>query len=171
MPQIAEPAARADLQVDSGLFREGMSRVAGAVHVITTAGPAGRAGFTATAVASVSDDPPTLLVCLHATSRVWPALEANGRFGVNTLCAEDGGLANVFAGRTGAFGEARFAAGDWQISDGVPLLRSALVHFGCRLVEARQIATHRVLIGAVELVRLAGQGPGLVYKGRTYHAL
>jgi flavin reductase (DIM6/NTAB) family NADH-FMN oxidoreductase RutF len=171
MPLIAEPAARADLPADPRLFREGMSRVAGAVHIISTAGPAGRAGFTATAVASVSDDPPTLLVCLNATSRVWPVLEANGRFAVNTLRAGDGSLADVFAGRTGASGESRFASGDWQMSQGLPLLRSALVHFGCRLVEARQIATHRVLIGAVEQVELAAAGAGLVYKGRAYHAL
>lgn len=171
MPQIAEPPARADMPADPSLFREGMSRVAGAVHVITTAGPAGRAGFTATAVASVSDDPPTLLVCLHATSRVWPVLEANGRFAVDTLCATDARLADVFAGRTGAFGEARFKQGDWQSVDGLPLLPSSLVHFGCRLVEARQIATHRVLIGAVEQVALGAARPGLVYRGRTYHTL
>ncbi len=45
-------------------FREGMSRLGAAVNIITTDGPAGRAGFTASAVCSVTDSPPTLLVCL-----------------------------------------------------------------------------------------------------------
>ena len=48
--------------VDQAQFREAMSRLGAAVHVVTTAGPAGIAGFTATAVVSVSDQPATLLV-------------------------------------------------------------------------------------------------------------
>src|SRR3981189_248751 len=51
--------------VDPTAFREAMSRLGAAVHVITTAGPAGKAGTTATAVCSVTDAPPTLLVCLN----------------------------------------------------------------------------------------------------------
>jgi len=55
--------------VDSVLFREAMSRLGAAVHVITTAGPGGKAGATATAVCSVSDAPPTLLMCLNRRSQ------------------------------------------------------------------------------------------------------
>ena len=40
--------------VEPTLFREAMSRLGAAVHVITTAGPGGKAGATATAVCSVS---------------------------------------------------------------------------------------------------------------------
>ncbi|MET0746456.1 MAG: flavin reductase, partial [Microvirga sp.] len=52
-------APRHDPSPDPSRFREGMSRVAGAVHLVTTDGPAGRAGFTATAVTPVTDDPPS----------------------------------------------------------------------------------------------------------------
>ncbi|MBW6425505.1 flavin reductase [Rhizobium sp. XQZ8] len=45
-------------------FRDGMSWLAAAVHIVTTDGPGGLAGFTASAVSSVTDRPPTLLVCL-----------------------------------------------------------------------------------------------------------
>src|SRR4051794_17433238 len=55
--------------VDALRFRDGMSRVAASVHVVTTAGPAGRAGFTATAVAPVTDSPASLLVCIDAAGR------------------------------------------------------------------------------------------------------
>ena len=51
--------------VEPKVFREAMSRLGAAVHVITTDGPSGKTGFTATAVCSVSDAPPTLLVCLN----------------------------------------------------------------------------------------------------------
>jgi len=46
-------------------FRDAMARLGAAVNIVTTDGTAGRAGFTASAVCSVTDDPPTLLVCLN----------------------------------------------------------------------------------------------------------
>src|SRR6516164_3844539 len=60
--------------VEPVLFREGMSRLGAAVHVITTAGPGGQAGATATAVCSVSDAPPMLLVCLNRRSQTTPVV-------------------------------------------------------------------------------------------------
>ena len=56
------------------VFREAMSRLGAAVHIVTTAGPAGMAGFTATAVCSVSDAPPMLLVCLNRKSQGGPII-------------------------------------------------------------------------------------------------
>ena len=50
---------------DKASFRDAMAHVGAAVNIITTDGPAGRAGFTASAVCSVTDTPPTLLVCLN----------------------------------------------------------------------------------------------------------
>ena len=64
---------------DPNAFRQAMSRLGAAVHVITTEGPAGKTGFTATAVCSVSDAPPTLLVCLNRKSDSAPVLLGNKR--------------------------------------------------------------------------------------------
>src|SRR5882762_10678748 len=66
-------------------FREAMSRLGAAVHVVTTAGPGGKTGATATAVCSVSDAPPTLLMCLNRRSQTNPVVTENGVFCVNTL--------------------------------------------------------------------------------------
>src|SRR6202012_1073071 len=66
--------------VAAPLFREAMSRLGGAGHVGTTAGPGGKPGFTATAVCSVSDAPPTLLVCLNRKSTGAPVLHENKVF-------------------------------------------------------------------------------------------
>lgn len=57
---------------DKASFRDAMAHVGAAVNIITTDGPAGRAGFTASAVCSVTDTPPTLLVCLNRSASVWP---------------------------------------------------------------------------------------------------
>ena len=94
---------RLSAAVDATKFREAMSRLGAAVHVVTTAGPAGNAGFTATAVTSVSDEPATLLVCLKRRSRITPVLRANGVFCVNTLAADMQDIADLFAGRTGIY--------------------------------------------------------------------
>src|SRR2546423_13238591 len=79
-------------------FREAMSQLGAAVHVVTTAGPAGTAGFTATAVCSVSDRPATLLVCLNRRSQVTPILETNRVLCVNTLRAGTDAGADGVAG-------------------------------------------------------------------------
>jgi hypothetical protein len=64
--------------VEPAVFREAMSRLGAAVHVVTTAGPGGKAGTTVTAVCSVSDAPPTLLMCLNQRSHTNPAVVENG---------------------------------------------------------------------------------------------
>jgi flavin reductase (DIM6/NTAB) family NADH-FMN oxidoreductase RutF len=158
--------------VDPGLFRDAMSRLGAAVHVVATDGRAGKAGFTATAVCSVSDQPPMLLVCLSRRSQGAPILRENGVFCVNTLDADAADLADVFAGRTGAAAAERFAAGVWgTLATGAPMLTRAVVAFDCRVVEIKAVASHNVIFGAVVAVRLGPAGPALVYHGRAYKSV
>jgi len=155
--------------VEPTLFREAMSRLGAAVHVITTAGPGGKTGATATAVCSVSDAPPTLLACLNRRSQTSPAVVENGVFCVNTLGAGGDEIADVFAGRTGVAGHDRFASGDWMtLSTGSPVLVAAVIVFDCRIIEVRSVGSHNVFFGAVETVRLGPAGSALVYHDRAY---
>src|SRR4029078_11215181 len=125
-------AVAAAKSVEAKSFREAMSRLGAAVHVITTDGPNGRTGFTATAVVSVSDAPPTLLVCLNRGANSTPILRGNGVFCVNTLRAGDELIADTFAGRTKVAREARFDTGQWApLSTGSPALLSALLARHC----------------------------------------
>jgi flavin reductase len=157
---------------DAKLFREGMSRVAAAVHLVTTAGPAGEGGFTATAVTPVTDTPPKLLVCVNTASRSVRALLENGVFCVNALAHDDLDVADVFSGRSGIFGPERFLTGTWARGPaGTPLLLSSLVSFECRLSDSRIVATHHVLIGEISHIRLGENRPALVYRGRGYREL
>ncbi len=98
--------------VDQQTFRDAMSCMGAAVNIITTDGPAGRAGFTASAVCSVTDTPPTLLVCLNRGASVWPVFNENRTLCVNTLSAGQEPLSNLFGGKTPM--EHRFAAARWQ---------------------------------------------------------
>jgi flavin reductase len=155
--------------VEAGQFREAMSRLGAAVHVITTAGPGGKTGATATAACSVTDAPPTLLMCLNRKSQTNPVVIENGVFCVNTLGATEAEIADLFAGRTGVMGSDRFSKGEWTtLSTGSPVLTSAVVAFDCRIVEVRSVGSHNVFFGAVQAVRLGPQGPALVYHERAY---
>jgi flavin reductase len=155
--------------VEAGQFREAMSRLGAAVHVITTAGPGGKTGATATAACSVTDAPPTLLMCLNRKSQTNPVVIENGVFCVNTLGATEAEIADLFAGRTGVMGSDRFSKGEWTtLSTGSPVLTSAVVAFDCRIVEVRSVGSHNVFFGAVQAVRLGPQAPALVYHERAY---
>ena len=155
--------------VEAAAFREAMSRLGAAVHVVTTAGPGGKTGATATAVCSVSDAPPTLLMCLNRRSQTNPVVIENGVFCVNTLGDSGAEIADIFAGRTCVQGSDRFATGDWTVlATGSPVLSTAVVAFDCRILEVRAVASHNVFFGAVEAVRLGPTGPALVYHERAY---
>jgi flavin reductase len=154
---------------DPDQFREAMSRLGAAVHIITTNGSAGKAGFTATAVASVSDSPPTILVCLNRKSQITPIMRENKVFCVNTLASSDEDLANVFAGRQGHFMADRFKFGDWTaLETGAPALTQAIAALDCRVLEMKSVATHDIYFGEVAAIRLANAEKALVYHARAY---
>jgi flavin reductase (DIM6/NTAB) family NADH-FMN oxidoreductase RutF len=155
--------------VEPTAFREAMAKLGAAVHIVTTAGPAGKTGFTATAVCSVSDQPAMLLACLNRRSNSAPVLSQNAVFCVNTLGAQESKLADVFAGRSGLRLEERFSVGEWMtLKTGSPVLTSAVVAFDCRVIEIKAVASHNVYFGAVEAVRLGPSGQALVYHDRLY---
>ncbi len=155
-------------------FRDCIARYPSGVNVITTAGPAGRSGFTATAVTSVSDDPPTVLVCLNRKSAQNAIIKENRRFAVNLLPAGAEDLANVFAGRTGLSGEARFDHGDWTVlATGAPVLTTSIMTLDCVLLELKEVGTHTVFFGTVVGTRLTqvradGAPEILVYHDRHF---
>lgn len=156
--------------VDQHTFRDAMACVGAAVNIITTDGPGGRAGFTASAVCSVTDSPPTLLVCLNRSASVWPAFSANRTLCVNTLSAGQETLSQLFGGKTPM--EERFAAARWQSGEtGCPRLEAALVSFDCRISQVVSVGTHDILFcHIVSLVRHPTP-QGLVWFDRGYHAL
>jgi len=164
LPPLDHPEAHA--------FRDAMARVASAVHVVTTSGPGGRIGLTATAVASVSDSPPTVLACIARGSRTLAAIEASGTFCINTLPEQLVDLAEIFASRRGIEGEARFETARWgKLVTGAPVLLDAISAFDCRLVATHDVASHRIVIGEVVGLGGAGRVAGPVYRHRRFRAV
>src|SRR5687768_1384429 len=100
-----------DVQKD---FRSAMAQLSASVNVITTNGPHGQVGITMTAVCSVSDAPPTLLVCVNRKSATRDVFVGNGRLCVNVLNSTHEDLAMHFAGATKVPMEQRFAWDIWE---------------------------------------------------------
>lgn len=149
-------------------FRDAMARVCAPVNVITTNGPAGRGGFTATAMCSVTDEPPTLLVCMNSRSAQSGLFVENRRFCVNVLTGEHKDLASSFAGQQADM-DARYAAAEWiDLKSGNQALADAIVSFDCRLAEARLVGTHNIFIGEVVEIRTRKDGHALLYFDRNY---
>ena len=168
----AEIAAPSDFVPDPAHFREAMSRVGASVHIVTTDGPAGLAGITATSATSVSLEPATMLFCINKMSPSADRIIENGVFCINALSPAHRALADIFAGRTRQHLEERFAGGDWRkLVTGSPALRGAAASFDCRLIEAKPVGTHFVIIGRVEAVAYGDEGDTLAYVHRGYRTL
>lgn len=165
-----EPEDRAAL--DRLAFREAMSRLAAAVSIVTTDGPAGRRGFTASAVASVCDTPPTLLVCLNRASGTYAVFAANGVLCVNILNADQERIGRVFAGLEETGSQDRFETGRWRaLKSGAPALEGARVSVDCRIVSRTDVGTHTVFFAQAVAASFGSEGPPLLYIDRGFTRL
>ncbi len=157
--------------IDRRYFREAMCRLGAAVNVITTAASEGDVGFTASAVCSVTDDPPTLLVCMNRNNRLNAAFKAAGKLCVNVLSHEQEALSALFAGGDLPMA-ARFAQAGWtRLVTGAPVLEAAAASFDCKIEQITEVGTHSVLFCAVAAIRLGSASSGLIYHGRAYHKI
>lgn len=151
-------------------FKQAMSRLAAAVTIVTTDGATGPQGFTASAVCSLSDAPPSLLVCINQSARAHPHFLANQILAVNVLAGDQTHLSAVFASTRNA--QERFAEGQWTPGTlGVPLLTGALVNFECTIKEVNAFGTHDVLLCEIRTIHQGAGRDGLVYFNRSYHTV
>lgn len=159
---------------EASSFRDAMSLLTTAVNVVTTAGDAGTHGFTASAVCSVSDNPPTLLVCMNQSSRSHMPFVDNKVLSVNVLGAQHEHLSNVFASKLES--DERFTHGAWHtLATGAPMLDDALVSFDCEIEQVQAVGTHSVFMCRVVAIKhseRAGEpDESLVYFNRRYHSV
>lgn len=158
--------------IDKELFKEGMSYLTGAVNIVTTSGDAGKGGFTATAVCSVTDSPPTLLICVNNQNNLADLIINNGSFVVNILHSGMEKLSNRFAGYDGVTMEERLQEGNWiELSTGSPVLKESLASFDCILENEVISGTHTVIFGKIVEVKINNKENPLLYYNRNYRTL
>ena len=151
-------------------FRDAMASLSAAVNIVTTEGEAGRCGITATAVCSVTDTPPSVMMCLNVNSAMNPVFQGNGKLCINVLNHEQELMARHFAGMTGMAMEERFSLSCWQKGLlGQPLLKGALASLEGEISQVQTIGTHLVYLVAIKNIVLAEEGHGLIYFKRRFH--
>ena len=124
-------------------FRDAMASLSAAVNVITTEGETGRCGITATAVCSVTDTPPSLMVCINANSAMNPVFQAmEERFALS--CWQNGALAQ-------------------------PVLKGALASLEGEISQVQTIGTHLVYLVEIKNIILSDAEHGLIYFKRRFH--
>jgi len=159
-------------QMDPVLYREAMSRYAGHVQIVTTEFEGIRRGVTVTAACSVSDRPPSLLVCLNNSNPNNAVFFESGYFALNTLGAHHQPLADAFAGFGGMNVDERFALASWErLATGAPVLSDAIAAFDCRVTDRKITTTHTVLFGEVMAVHFGPRDQSLIYLDRGYRSL
>lgn len=126
-------------------FRDAMRHVAATVYAVTTGHEGGRFGIIATAVSSLSFDPPSLLVCVNRAASLHGPLRTAELFAINVLSPANRDVADCFM--RGGAGEERFAVGEWSEEHGVPVLASAQSSLVCRTADRHDFGTHTIFIG------------------------
>ena len=152
----------ADASVDQAVFRDVVGHFTSGVTVITTRHGGEQFGVTASAVSSLSMDPPMLLVCLSRRLPTNEALRTSGVFAVNILSEDQGELATQFATRhPDKFRDVPLAEGRL----GVPLLADALASLECSVREYVDVATHSVFFAEVRTASATPGSPLAYYRG------
>jgi flavin reductase (DIM6/NTAB) family NADH-FMN oxidoreductase RutF len=146
------------------VFRDVIGRFASGVAVITAVREGVDYGMTASAVASLSMEPPMLLACLNRESVTHGVVEHAGAFGVNVLRLDQAEAAKRFAGtdRAGKFGDLEVHHGPL----GSPLLSNALARLECDVAETVAGGTHTVFLGTVRHAEADEGDPLTYFRGR-----
>ena len=152
-----------DLSAD---FKRAMRRVASTVNVITVCVGGEPMGITATAMSSLSLDPPSLLICINRSASLHSPLEDVSHFCVNVLHRSQEAIAQMFADRSQQ--ALRFAEG-WTVDcRRPPHLADAQATILCRRIQHFPYGTHSIFIGQVEEVAMRGDVDPLVYVDGRY---
>lgn len=148
-------------------FRQSMRRLAATVTVVTVAEAALRYGMTATAVTSLSFDPPSLLVCVNNSGSLYQPLTRAQWFCINVLHRSHRSVSEAFSRRISQ--ESRFREGHWSADDnGVPFLNDAQANLFCRRARQIPFGTHDIIVGEVYKASFRDDVAPLVYCSGSY---
>jgi 3-hydroxy-9,10-secoandrosta-1,3,5(10)-triene-9,17-dione monooxygenase reductase component len=155
-------------QIEPATLRAAMSRFPTGVTVVTATSPAGPAGATANAVASLSLEPPLMLACLDLGSRTLVAVQHAGLFAVNVLAANQAALARRFSTKDPH--PEKWDGVSFEERAGTPKIDGALIWLACELGAVHDGGDHAIATGRV-LELEAGDGEPLLFYEGEYQGL
>ena len=128
-------------------------------------------GLTVSAFASISPDPPLIMISIDHRASAYPLLQREGTvFAVSILATDQMNLSNRFAWIKD---QDRFAEGDWQTAvTGAPVLANALAWLDCTIYARHEAGTHTIYIGEIQAAHVPRPDTRpLIYWNRGYRAL
>jgi flavin reductase (DIM6/NTAB) family NADH-FMN oxidoreductase RutF len=151
---------------------DAMRHLAGGVAVITVGRAPNRSGYTGTAVFSLSVNPERVIISIGRQSSSYPLIRQFGVFGLNLLGGDQRDIADRFAGRGSAKGEARYDGASWIVTErGVSLLSVALATAECAVEEIIERHSHALIIGEPLSITTSADRSALVYWRSGYRAV
>ncbi|WP_201399887.1 flavin reductase family protein [Kaistia sp. 32K] len=151
-------------------FAEAMSHLASTVCVVSAGQGARRLGRTATAVFSLSANPPSVVVSIRSGSDLARAIVEEGGFSVAMLSEDQEGIGDAFAGRVPP--ETRFLLGVWESwPSGRPRLLGASATLDCELGGSVAVADHELFVGVITATDAPGHARPLLWNRRHYQSL
>ncbi|GAW84883.1 conserved hypothetical protein [Bathymodiolus platifrons methanotrophic gill symbiont] len=157
------------MAIDNQEFKNTLKLWASGVSVVTAQSEGGELGMTATSFASVSMDPPQILVCLHETTETGAAILESKKFAVNILTTAQEQVSNQFAG--GISMAERFKNVAWHKGDlGMPVLDESLASMECTVVQQFKAGTHWIVVGEIQNSQCK-TGEPLLYFNSAYQQI
>jgi flavin reductase (DIM6/NTAB) family NADH-FMN oxidoreductase RutF len=165
--KLSEVSASTSPDVVQGL-RKAMRRMAASVVVVSARQDGMRFAMSASAVTSLSIDPPSLLVCVNEAASIFPVLMARNDFAINVLSTVHKALSVACSGAQK--GEARFALGQWtdDSETNVPYIVDSQASLICAVDIIQRYGTHGIFVGRVKRVALHGEIRPLIYVDGRY---
>ncbi|WP_428249564.1 flavin reductase family protein [Ferrovibrio sp.] len=147
-----------------------MRQFPAAVGIITSGDLARPCGLTATAIMSLTADPPQIAVAVNRNASAYPIFMETGIFCVNLLTTAQTGVAQLFSSADRR--EERFASGQWHsLATGAPVLDGSLLSLDCTLETALQFSSHALLVGQVAAIAIGDDSAPLLYMQRQWAGL
>jgi flavin reductase (DIM6/NTAB) family NADH-FMN oxidoreductase RutF len=157
--------------ISSEEFRLALRHFPAGVTIVTIRAGEETHGLTVSAFASVSAEPPLIMVIIENRHHAYTMLEQpEAVFAVNILGETQSELSNRFAW---VKDEDRFAQGDWTTATtGAPILADALAWLDCRIHARYPAGSHTIYVGEVNASHVPKQeAPPLIYWNRGYRKL
>lgn len=172
MDEACKPHQNGVVATSPAEFRAALAHFATGVTIVTAFDSDGHpAGLTANAFASVSLEPPLVLVCVHHKSQAYPALYDAGSFGINVLAANQEMLSRRFSTSRfpadGLLGDTRFDGVPYRCGErlDVPLIEGTLAQLECATRRLHIEGDHTIFVGRVACVHIRAGRPLLYYRG------
>ena len=147
-------------------FLRAMRGITSTVTVISAKDGENKQAMTATSVASLSLDPPTMLICINHEASIHDVIKKGLGFCINILSVGQEDLADICSIKEKEV--ERFLEGNWSESDGIPYNKDSQSNMFCNCIKAIEHTTHTIYLG--EIIKVLNQSSfnPLLYKDGNY---